>query len=155
MKRALSLIFGIFVLAILALPLLDPLTRARLFTGIIFGGGLKLALAVVGILLILIGLGTKKWLLKLGVVIALLAIPVAFASHWSSQVALRDSVKEVSPEEELLPQTGLRAPYLVAERQASSNSSGTVGDISGTTYLAGDNSYSTLVERRGIFRPRI
>lgn len=153
MKRALSLIFGIIVLAILALPLLDPLTRARLFTGIILGGGLKLALAVVGILLILIGLGTKKWLLKLGVVIALLAIPVAFASHWSSQVALRDSVKEVSPEEELLPQTGLRAPYLVAERQASSNSSGTVGDISGTTYLAGDNSYSTLVERRGIFRP--
>ena len=33
-------IVGVVLLAILASPLLDPLTRARVFTGVFLGGGL-------------------------------------------------------------------------------------------------------------------
>ncbi len=142
------------VAALLALPLLDPLTRARVFTGIVMGGGFALALAVLGVITLLTGLAVKKRLVAtIGVVVALAALPMSFVANWNAQAHLRDTVKIVSAEQEELPQTGLRAPYLVAERQASSNSSGTVGDIGATTYLAGENQYSTLVERRGWLRP--
>ncbi|GAA1497550.1 hypothetical protein [Paeniglutamicibacter kerguelensis] len=153
MKKSLF-IAGAVLLAILAIPLLDPLTRARVFTGVIFGGGLALTLLVTGILTALFGLFSKKrGVAVLGVVAAVVAVPLAFAASWNANVHLRDTVAVVSAEDELLPETGLRAPYLVAERQASSNSSGTVGDITGTTYLAGKNVYSTLVERRGWLGP--
>lgn len=149
-----AVITGVVILVLLALPLLDPLTRARVFTGIIMGGGLALTLLVLGLLTALAGASMKKRpIMVIGIVAAIVAVPVSFYAAWSAQVHLRDSVRVVSAEEELLPETGLRAPYLVAERQASSNSSGTVGDIAETTYLAGENFYSTLVERRGWLRP--
>src|SRR5690606_4658419 len=40
-KKPLAIV-GVVLLAILASPLLDPLTRARVFTGIFLGGGLAL-----------------------------------------------------------------------------------------------------------------
>ena len=154
MKKPLA-IAGTVLLAVLASPLLDPLTRARVFTGVFLGGGLALTLLVAGILLALFGLlfSKKPGVTRLGLLAAVIAVPLALAASWNANVHLRDTVAVVSAEEELLPETGLRAPYLVAERQASSNSSGTVGDITGTTYLAGKNVYSTLVERRGLLRP--
>lgn len=153
-KKPLAIV-GVVLLAILASPLLDPLTRARVFTGIFLGGGLALTLLVAGILVALFGLffSKKRGATRLGLLAAVVAVPLALAASWNANVHLRDTVAVVSAEEELLPETGLRAPYLVAERQASSNSSGTVGDITGTTYLAGKNVYSTLVERRGWLGP--
>ncbi|WP_258142596.1 hypothetical protein [Arthrobacter sp. MYb227] len=153
MKKPLAIV-GAVLLAVLASPLLDPLTRARVFTGFFFGGGLALTLLVAGILVAVIGFfASKRRIAGLGVLAAIIAVPLALAASWNANVHLRDTVAVVSAEEELLPETGLRAPYLVAERQASSNSSGTVGDIAGTTYLAGKNVYSTLVERRGWLGP--
>lgn len=148
-------IAGAVLLAVLASPLLDPLTSARVFTGVFLGGGLAPTLLVAGILLALFGLlfSKKPGVTRLGLLVAVIAVPLALAASWNTNVHLRDTVAAVSAEEELLPETGLRAPYLVAERQASSNGSSTVGDITGTTYLAGKNVYSTLVERRGLLRP--
>lgn len=145
---------GIGILAVFALPLLDPLTRARIFTGVIAGGGLSLTLFIVGLVAALIGVFTSKGTgILVGAAAIILSIPMALGATWNASVILRDTVEVVSAEDELLPETGLRAPYLVAERQASSNSSGTVGDITGTTHLAGTNKYSTLVERRGLLGP--
>lgn len=153
MKRA-TVIALLIVLALLSLPLLDPLTRARFFTGIVFGGGLALTLLIAGVLTALIGSFSKKrGVLTIGVLAAIAAASVGIAAHWNANVYLRNTVTVVSAEQELLPETGLRAPYLVAERQASSNSSGTVGDITGTMYLAGDDTYAILVERRGWLGP--
>ncbi|WP_255557260.1 hypothetical protein [Paeniglutamicibacter sp. Y32M11] len=153
MKRA-AVIALFIALAVLSLPLLDPLTRARFFTGIVFGGGLALTLLVAGVLVALGGqISKKRGIRTIGVLAVVASAPLALAASWNADVYLRNTVTVVSPEQELLPETGLRAPYLVAERQASSNSSGTVGDITGTTYLAGDDTYATLVERRGWLGP--
>lgn len=149
-----SVFATIGVLAVLALPLLDPLARARIFTGVFAGGGLALTLLIGGILIAVIsGILEKYGAMILGILAVVIAIPVSMSAAWNADVILRNGVEVVASETELLPETGLRAPYLIAERQASSNSSGTVGDITGTTHLAGSNKYSTLVERRGWLRP--
>jgi hypothetical protein len=74
----------------------------------------------------------------------------ALAQWWDRATALRDSVA-VSAEP--LPEMALRAPFVVAERQASSNLSGTVGNIGETDYLPPQDAYSTLVNRPGLFQP--
>lgn len=116
---------------------------------------MALTLLVAAILLASFGLlfSKKRGVTCLGLLAAVIAVPFALAASWNANVHLRDTVAVVSAEEELLQETGLRAPYLLAGLQAASNSSGTVGDITGTTYLAGKNVYSTLVERRGLLRP--
>jgi hypothetical protein len=48
-----------------------------------------------------------------------------------------------------VPALAARAPYQVGEAQARPNLGDTAGDIAGTTYIPGDDRYSTLVTRRG------
>ena len=103
MKKPLA-IAGAILLAVLAIPLLDPLTRARVFTGVFLGGGLALTLLVAGILVALIGFfAGKRRLAGLGILAAVIAVPLALAASWNANVHLRDTVAVVAAEDELLP----------------------------------------------------
>lgn len=141
-------------LAIFALPLLDPLFRARVFTGIFMGGGFALTLFLAAVIILLVSLFNNAWGgVIAAALIAVISVGTSMGAAWNASTALRDSVQVVTADKELLPETGLRAPYQIAERQASSNSSGTVGDLQGTSYLPGEDKYSTLVHRRGFMNP--
>lgn len=50
-----------------------------------------------------------------------------------------------------VPGFGQRAPYQVAQAQARPNLGDNPGDIADTSYLADRDTYSTLVQRRGMF----
>lgn len=92
---------------------------------------------------------TPILLFAFGALMVIAAWPVSVAQSFNADVALRDTVELVSAEESDLPELKQRAPFLVAERQAVSNLSGTVGDVLETKYVVDDDRFSTLVARRG------
>lgn len=83
-------------------------------------------------------------------VLVLLGAGGMILQNWDRATTLRDTVVVAT---EPLPAMGMRAPFLVAERQASSNLSGTVGHIGETDYLPATDTYSTLVNRPGPLNP--
>lgn len=101
---------GVALLAMLESQTLDPLTRARVFTGVFFSGVMDHTLPLAEIPTALLGLFSKKrGVGVLGVLAAVVAVPVALAASWNANVCLRDTVAVVSAEDELLPETDLRA----------------------------------------------
>jgi hypothetical protein len=146
-------IFGTLgALAVIGLPLLDPLTRARFVNDWVIIWGFPL------LLLALIGAGVAIALAKgriaIAVVVGILGLGGLFiygeARDYNTSLQYASTVHE---SKDAMPTLKERAPFLVAERQASSNLSGINGQIGGTDYLADSNHYSTLVDRKGNFNP--
>lgn len=194
MSRKTLLVLG-STAAVVALPLLDPLTRARVLNGVLFQQGVWI---VVGALLILTlcwgivvleerssrlkpsqksaeavdaaeaadstepaptaagttdptGRTERVWVpFAAAAAIVVMAVAGYFLQQWDRHTTLRDTVAIADVP---VPAMGMRAPYLVAERQASSNLSGTVGNIGETDYLPASDTYSTLVNRPGPLNP--
>lgn len=140
------------VLAVLALPLLDPLTRARFWNIWVIEAGFP-------ILLLVIIVGSLVWAIVSDKIAAAVAIGViglctlVFYGNARSYSQLTEYAATVHETQDPMPALKERAPFLVAERQASSNLAGINGQITETDYLADDNRYSTLVNRNGHFNP--
>lgn len=140
------------VIAALGLPLLDPLTRARFWNGWVVEFGFPLLLVVIIVVAVVAaGLADRFAIAVLvGVLGVAGLIGYGNARAYSQLTAYASTVQESN---EPMPALKERAPFLVAERQASSNLSGINGQISATDYLADSNHYSTLVDRKGIGNP--
>ncbi|HEX9088370.1 MAG TPA: hypothetical protein VF867_12685 [Arthrobacter sp.] len=140
------------VLAIIGLPLLDPLTRARFINGWVIQGGFPLLLVV----LIVAGAAVAVFKERLGVAILIGVLGVVGLIGYGNARAYNTALAYASTvhvSNDPMPTLKERAPFLVAERQASSNLSGINGQIGATDYLADSNHYSTLVDRKGPFNP--
>ncbi|MET4144128.1 hypothetical protein [Arthrobacter sp. UYCo732] len=140
------------VIAVLGLPLLDPLTRARFWNGWVVEWGFPLLL-----LILIIAAVSIAWALeRVGVAVLIGVLGVAGLIGYGnarSYSQLTSYAATVQDSNDPMPTLKERAPFLVAERQASSNLSGINGQISATDYLADSNHYSTLVDRKGIGNP--
>lgn len=146
-------IFGTLgVLAILGLPLLDPLTRARFVNDwvIIWGFPLLLLAVIVIVVITAIAMDSIAVAILVGVLGLGGMIFYGNARAYSTDLQYASTVHETN---DPMPALKERAPFLVAERQASSNLSGINGQIGATDYLADSNHYSTLVDRKGPFNP--
>lgn len=140
------------VIAVLGLPLLDPLTRARFWNGWVVEWGFPLLLLVViGVAVVVAYIAERAAIaILIGVLGVAGLIGYGEARSYAQLTAYAATVQESN---EPMPTLKERAPFLVAERQASSNLSGINGQISATDYLADSNHYSTLVDRKGIGNP--
>lgn len=144
---------GILVaLGVLALPLLDPLTRARFINGWVIEWGFPLLLLIVLVILVAVFAAMEQAAIAIVIGIIGVAGLIGYgnARSYSQLTAYAATVHESN---DPMPTLKERAPFLVAERQASSNLSGINGQISATDYLANTNIYSTLVDRKGIGNP--
>lgn len=153
-------VFGTLgILAILCLPLLDPLIRARIVNVLLIEWGFPLLLLalVAGAALIAFSKAdaassSKSWVAPVVIAVLGLAGVIGYATARDYNTALQYA-STVQDSTDPMPALKERAPYLVAERQASSNLSGINGQIDGTDYLADSNHYATLVNRNGHFNP--
>jgi hypothetical protein len=156
-------VFGTLgVLAVIGLPLLDPLTRARFVNVFVIEWGFPLLLLamVAGATLAAYAKAAarvswqtwKQAALPVAVAILGLAGVIGYSEARSYNTML-EYASTVHDSTDPMPALKERAPYLVAERQASSNLSGINGQISGTDYLADSNHYATLVDRKGFGNP--
>lgn len=140
------------VLAVLALPLLDPLTRARFVNGVFIEWGFPLVLLAVIAVAVVFALGSDS--IGIAVLVGVLSVGGLIfygnARSYNTMLEYASTVHESTGE---MPALKERAPFLVAERQASSNLAGINGQIAGTDYLADSNHYATLVERKGMGNP--
>ncbi|QOD05817.1 hypothetical protein [Pseudarthrobacter sp. BIM B-2242] len=140
------------VLAILGLPLLDPLTRARFINDWVIIWGFPLLLIVIIGVAVLAALAMKKT--GATILIGILGIGgLIFYANARDYNTKLEYASTVHISNDPMPGLKERAPFLVAERQASSNLSGINGQIGGTDYLADSNHYSTIVDRKGNFNP--
>lgn len=147
---------GIFaaigVLAVLALPLLDPLTRARAL-GLLIGGAVPLLLLAVAAAGAAVLIMSRKghWLggamIALGIIGLIVFLPIR--SH-QTKVYYSSTVSESTKS---VPAFADRAPHQVAQRQATSSLSGINGTPSRTAYLAASDRYTTLVDKPGPTNP--
>jgi hypothetical protein len=146
-------VFGTLgVLAAVGLPLLDPLTRARFINDWVIIWGFPLLLLAVVCAAVAIALASNK--VAAAVVIGVLGLGgLIFYGNARSYNTLLEYASTVHDTADPMPALKERAPFLVAERQASSNLSGINGQIDATDYLADSNHYSTLVARTGIGNP--
>jgi hypothetical protein len=137
---------------LLALPLLDPLTRTRFINGWVITWGFPVLLLVLVTAAAVVAVFKKQ----LKVAVAIMAIGLVgligygMAREYNTALQYASTVHDST---EPMPALKERAPYLVAERQASSNLAGINGQIAGTDYLADSNHYSTLVDRKGMGNP--
>ncbi|ACL41898.1 hypothetical protein Achl_3947 (plasmid) [Pseudarthrobacter chlorophenolicus A6] len=139
-------------LAVLALPLLDPLTRARFINAWVIEWGFPLLLLVVLVILVVVFAAMER--VAIAIVIGVLGIAGLIGyGNARSYAQLTAYAATVHESNDPMPTLKERAPFLVAERQASSNLSGINGQISATDYLADSNRYSTLVDRKGMGNP--
>lgn len=146
-------IFGTLgVLAILGLPLLDPLTRARFVNGFIIEWGFPLLLLAIIAVLALGALVKEHTAAAVAIVVIGLLGLIGYSTARNYNTAL-EYASTVHQTNDPMPTLKERAPFLVAERQASSNLSGINGQLGATDYLADSNHYSTLVDRKGPFNP--
>lgn len=140
------------VLAAFGLPLLDPLTRARFINDWVIIWGFPLLLLVILAVVVVFFVAVEK--VAVAVIIAILGlsgvIVYGTARAYNTALVYASTVHESN---DPMPDLKERAPFLVAERQASSNLSGINGQIGGTDYLADSNHYSTLVDRKGNLNP--
>ncbi|MBG0739033.1 hypothetical protein IV500_06410 [Paeniglutamicibacter antarcticus] len=140
------------VLAIIGLALLDPLTRARFINEVLITWGFPLLLVIIIGAVLLATLASEK--IGVSVLVCVLGLGglvfYGMARTYNTSLEYASTVQESKDE---MPTLKERAPFLVAERQASSNLSGINGQIGGTDYLADSNHYSTLVDRKGPFNP--
>lgn len=146
-------IFGtLVVLALLGLPLLDPLTRARFINDWVIIWGFPLLLLAIICLAAAFALAAQKTAMAVLIGVLGLGGLLAYgeARDYNTMLQYASTVHESN---DPMPTLKERAPFLVAERQASSNLSGINGQIGGTDYLADSNHYSTLVDRKGNFNP--
>ncbi len=146
-------ILGAFiVLGILSLFLFDPLTRARFINDWVIIWGFPLLIIVVLGAVVVFFLAVDK--VPAALVIGILGVGglilYSEARSYNTDLAYASTIQETN---DTMPTLKERAPFLVAERQASSNLSGINGQIGGTDYLADSNHYSTLVDRKGNFNP--
>lgn len=140
------------MLAVLGLPLLDPLTRARFINDVVITWGFPLLLIVIIAVVAFVAYAADAGGLAIAIVVLGLAglIGYAVARDYNTDLAYASTVHQTN---DPMPTLKERAPFLVAERQASSNLSGINGQLGGTDYLADSNHYSTLVDRKGPFNP--
>lgn len=146
-------VFGTLgVLAAVGLPLLDPLTRARFVNVTLIEWGFPLLLlAVIGVA-VSVAISAKNTAAT--VLVGVLSLGgLIFYDNARSYNTLLEYASTVHDTADPMPALKERAPFLVAERQASSNLSGINGQIDATDYLADSNHYSTLVARKGIGNP--
>lgn len=140
------------VLAVLALPLLDPLMRARFVNAILIEWGFPLLLMAVFALVLYLAISTER--LGAAIVVGVLGLGglIAYdaARSYNSDLAYASTVHDST---DPMPALKERAPFLVAQQQASSNLSGINGQIAATDYLADSNRYATLVDRKGFGNP--
>ncbi|HEX9226000.1 MAG TPA: hypothetical protein VF885_05010 [Arthrobacter sp.] len=146
-------LFGaIGVMAVLALPLLDPLTRARFINDWVIIWGFPLLLIAVIVVALMVALSSDN--IGAAVMIGVLGLGGLIfygnARDYNTKLEYASTVDDTA---DPMPVLKERAPYLVAERQASSNLSGINGQIDATDYLADSNHYATLVNRNGHFNP--
>jgi hypothetical protein len=146
-------IFGTLgVLAILGLPLLDPLTRARFVNVVLIEWGFPLLLLVIISFALAAALATERF--GVAVLIGVLSLGgLIFYGNARTYNTSLEYASTVHDTTDPMPALKERAPFLVAERQASSNLAGINGQISATDYLADSNHYATLVERKGMGNP--
>lgn len=138
--------------AALALPMLDPLTRARFINAWVIEFGFPLLLAAGIAAALWRAIQSQKTVAAYvigGLGIAGL-IGYGMVRDYSQLSTYQATVQQTN---DGMPALKERAPFNVAERQASSNLSGINGQISATDYLADSNVYATLVDRRGIGNP--
>lgn len=148
-----ALILSIVVIAVFSLPLLDPLTRARFVNDFVITWGFPiLLLAIVAGATYIAYTKATSWVVPVAIAAIGLAGVIGYGTvrAYSTALVYASTVQDST---EGMPALKERAPYVVAERQASSNLSGINGQISGTDYLADSNHYSTLVDRKGVGNP--
>lgn len=146
-------VWAIAAVAVLGLPLLDPLTRARFINDFVISWGFPLLLLAIVIAAVIFAyFKTGKWIAPIVIAVLGLAGLIGYdaARSYASDLQYASTVEDST---EAMPALKERAPYVVAERQASSNLAGINGQISGTDYLADTNHYSTLVDRKGVGNP--
>ena len=144
---------GIFgTLAILGLPLLDPLTRARFINDWVVTWGFPVLLLVIISIALAAAFAAEKTAVAVLIGILGLGGMIIYGEVRDYKTSL-EYASTVHESNDPMPALKERAPFLVAERQASSNLSGINGQIGGTDYLADSNHYSTLVDRKGNFNP--
>lgn len=140
------------VIAVLALPLLDPLTRARFWNDWVTEWGFPLLLLIVIVVLLAVSIAAEK--IGTAILIGVLSIGgLIWYGNARSYSQLTEYASIVEETTDAMPALKERAPFQVAERQASSNLAGINGQISETDYLADSNRYATLVDRKGNFNP--
>lgn len=157
------LIFGIILLALIA-PFIDPLWRARIVNVVFIEWSFPL------LFLIASGIGGYYWCTKkmsrnsygdigakqiwqiIGGGVLIIAVFISI-NVWRDYAQKVHYLSTVSISDEGTPKLQERAPFTVAERQATSNLGGINGAVGPTDYLADSNHYTTLVSRPGPGNP--
>lgn len=143
----------LLALVIVALPLLDPLMRARFVNTVLISGGVPW-------LIVLLTAGAAGFfafaLERTAPAIAALLIGVMALvgyGQWRTWNQVTYYASTISTSDEEVPTFKERAPHSVAKRQATSNLSGINGQVGNTGYLADSDQYTTLVDRKGLMNP--
>lgn len=138
--------------AIIGLPLLDPLTRARFYNTILIEWGFPLlVLAIAAAVAVALGTLDKSGSAVAAVVLALagLLLYSGIRDH-HSHLYYASTVTETDA---ALPDFDDRAPHQVAQRRATSSLSGISGEPQRTSYLPAADLYTTLVAKPGPMNP--
>lgn len=148
--KAAPLLLALFIIA---LPLLDPLMRARFVNTVLISGGVPW-------LIVLLAVGAAVYsafkLERSAPAVAALVIGVMALvgyGQWRTWNQVTYYAATITASEEKVPTFKERAPHSVAKRQATSNLSGINGQVGNTSYLADSDQYTTLVDRKGLFNP--
>lgn len=137
--------------ALLAIPLLDPLTRARFLNDVLIQWGFPLIIVAAVALGVLLAARSSAvlggTLITLGILGLIVYGPVR--AHQSNLYY----ASTVSESTQSVPAFSDRAPHQVAQRQATSSLSGINGTPGRTAYLAASDDYTTLIDKPGPVNP--
>lgn len=151
-------------LAIMTAPLLDPLWRSRIINALVIESGfpilLFIAFVVAGVFVVgknakrnsYGDLGAKFWVSVVAWIILTLLVLIGF-NIWRGYQQNVHYLSTVTISDQETPKLKERAPFTVAERQATSNLGNINGAVGPTDYLANSNHYTTLVSRPGPGNP--
>lgn len=148
-----KVLWSLLVVAALAIPLIDPLWRARIINGIVIVWGFPLLLVVVVLAAAFVVLAkTGKWMIPVVVLIVGIA-GIIFYGMWRTYALNVSYADSIVKSQDQIPSFSERAPYQVAQRQATSNLGGINGAVGPTDYLPTGDRYTTLVDRPGLGNP--
>jgi len=139
-------------LGIMAAPLIDPLWRARIINKLFIESGFPLLMVLVAIIVVIAFAVKKKFAAAIVTIVLAILFLIGFGM-WRGYEQSVHYLSTVTVSDQSMPTLKERAPFTVAERQATSNLGNINGSVGPTDYLANSNHYTTLVNRPGPGNP--